>query len=103
MTEKNTQDESAIEVRCYFVRRRNALSVRADFDQIYLDHYLHLMQHEIRTEPTNDQKMKDALAACTLHLASRPWTEVSAWTLHFTNPLMNLFVTGNSNEENQLV
>ena len=43
---KETQD-SNIEVRCYFVRDRNALAVRANFAPAYLDHYLHLMQHEI--------------------------------------------------------
>jgi len=92
--------ESNIEVRCYFVRERNALAVRADFSPAYLDHYLHLMQHEIRMDPGHDGKLKDALAACTLHLASRPWNEVSAWTVHFSELKLNLFVTGNSREEN---
>lgn len=96
---KETQD-SNIEVRCYFVRDRNALAVRANFAPAYLDHYLHLMQHEIRMDPDHDGKLKDALAACTLHLASRPWDEVSAWTVHFSELNLNLFVTGNSREEN---
>ena len=89
-----------IEVRCYFVRHKNALVVRADFSQLYMDHYLHLLENQIKTDPTNDQKLKDALACCALHLASRPWDEVSAWTIHFSNPLINIFVTGNSNEKN---
>ena len=96
---KETQD-SNIEVRCYFVRNRNALAVRANFAPAYLDHYLHLMQHEIRMDPDHDGKLKDALAACTLHLASRPWDEVSAWTVHFSELQFNLFVTGNSREGN---
>ena len=48
-------------------------------------------------EQENDQKLKDALAGCALHLASRPWGEVSAWTIHFADPLINIFVTGNFN------
>ena len=100
MENKNSQDENSIEVRCYFVRHRNALAVRGNFGPVYMDHYLHLMQHQIRTNPDNDQKLKDALAGIALHLASRPWDEVSAWTIHFSDPLMNLFVTGNSNEGN---
>ena len=100
MENKNSQDENSIEVRCYFVRHRNALVVRGNFGPVYMDHYLHLMQHQIRTNPDNDQKLKDALAGIALHLASRPWDEVSAWTIHFSDPLMNLFVTGNSNEGN---
>ena len=100
MENKNAQDEDSIEVRCYFVRHRNALAVRGNFGPVYMNHYLHLMQHQIRTNPDDDQKLKDALAGIALHLASRPWDEVSAWTIHFSDPLMNLFVTGNSNEGN---
>ena len=100
MTDKISPEDSMIEVRCYFVRHKNALVVRADFSQLYMDHYLHLLENQIKTDPTNDQKLKDALACCALHLASRPWDEVSAWTIHFSNPLINIFVTGNSNEKN---
>ena len=100
MSEPKEDQESHIEVRCYFVRNRNALAVRADFSPAYLDHYLHLMQHEIRMKPEHDAKLRDAIAACTLHLASRPWNEVTAWTIHFGQLHLNLFVTGNSKEEN---
>lgn len=85
-----------MEVSSIFVRHRNALVVRAQFEPIYIDHYLHLMQHGIQLEPGQDQKLKDAIAGMTLHLASRPWGEVSAWTIHFQNPLLNIFVTGDS-------
>ena len=100
MPNPKEDQESNIEARCYFVRNRNALAVRADFAPAYLDHYLHLMQHEIKIDPEHDRKLKEALAACTLHLASRPWNEVSAWTIHFGQLHLNLFVTGNSKEEN---
>ncbi len=93
-------EETYIEVRCYFVRGRNALAVRADFGPLYVDHYLHLMQHGLQIAPGHDSLLKDALAACTLHLASRPWNEVSAWTVHFGSLPLNLFVTGNSTGEN---
>ena len=100
MTENNSIDDSMVEVRCYFVRHKNALAVRANFSQIYMDHYIHLLENQIKTDQLNDQNLKDALAGCALHLASRPWDEVSAWTIHFSNPLINIFVTGNSNERN---
>jgi molecular chaperone Hsp33 len=103
VTSKNDaqlDDSEYVEVRCYFVRGRNALAVRADFGPTYLDHYLHLMQHGLKLAPTHDALLKDALAACTLHLASRPWNEVSAWTIHFGEPALNLFVTGNSTDAN---
>lgn len=86
----------AIEVRCHFVRGRNALLVRGDFAPIYTDFYLHLMQHGIRHDRSQDTLLKDGLAALTLHLASRPWNEAIAWTLSWQSPLQNAFVTGSN-------
>ncbi|NNE92868.1 MAG: disulfide bond chaperone, partial [Verrucomicrobiales bacterium] len=85
-----------IEVRCYFVRERNALLVRGQFTPVYTDYYLHLMQHELRYEPDHDTLLKDAIAGLTLHLASRPWNEAAAWTLNFHDPLVNIFAAGSN-------
>jgi molecular chaperone Hsp33 len=89
-------ENEPIEVRCYFVRKRNALLVRSDFCTIYRDYYLHLMQHEIKYQPSLDARLKDALAGLALHLASRPRTEAAAWTLNWQEPRYNLFVTGSN-------
>ena len=89
-------EPEVIKVHCYFVRHRNALAVRAQFSELYTDFYLHLMQHELRYDSVPDQLLKDGLAALTLHLASRPRTEATAWTLNIQEPLLNLFVTGSS-------
>src|SRR5688572_8136727 len=85
-----------LEVRTYFVRGRNALVARADFGELYVDYYLHLGQFGYRYAPEHDSMLKEALAALTLHCASRPWNEETAWTIHFTQPLVNLFVTGDN-------
>lgn len=85
-----------IEVRCYFVRERNALAVRGEFSSIYTDYYLHLMQHQLRYDEGFDLLLKESLAALTLHLASRPWNEAIAWTVNWQDPLLNLFVTGSN-------
>ncbi len=85
---------SVVEVRSYFVRKRNALLVRGRFSPLYLDYYLHLMQHQLKYEERADLMLKDALAGLALHLCSRPQDEGCAWTLNFHEPLMNLFVTG---------
>jgi molecular chaperone Hsp33 len=85
-----------LEVRTYFVRGRNALVARADFGELYVDYYLHQGQHGYHHLPQHDQMLKEALAAITLHNASRPWNEASAWTIHFEDPLVNLFVTGDN-------
>ena len=68
--------------------------VRADFAPLYVDYYLHLMQHGIKHRVDHDDYLKDALAAFALHMVSRPWKERTAWTVHFQEPFLNVFVTG---------
>lgn len=99
VTPPETENEP-IEIRCYFVRERNALAVRASFESLYTDYYLHLMQHQIRYEPEWDQMLKDGFAALALHLASRPRNEATAWTINLADPAMNLFLTGSNRQEN---
>ena len=91
-----TSVPDAFSVRTYFVRGRNALVARADFSGLYVDYYLHLAQHAIRPAPAHDDMLKEALAALTLHCASRPVNESCAWTINFQNPLLNLFVAGDN-------
>lgn len=90
--------EDAVEVRCYFVRRRNALLVRAQFTPVYTDLYLHLADHRLRYGADGAELLKDGLAALVLHLASRPWNEAIAWTMSWQDPLLNLFVTGSNRD-----
>src|ERR1700730_831383 len=85
-----------LQVRTYFVRGRNALVARADFGELYVDYYLHQGQYGYHHAPEHDGMLKEALAALTLHCASRPWNEAWAWTIHFHRPLLNLFVTGDN-------
>jgi molecular chaperone Hsp33 len=94
-TPPNTAD-AGLEVRTYFVRERNALVARADFSELYVDYYLHLSSNQIKVEPEHDAMFKRALAAFTLHSASRPWNELTAWTINFQQPLVNLFLTGDN-------
>lgn len=96
MTDEAPGLAQGLEVRTYFVRGRNALVARADFSDLYVDYYLHQGQHSYQHDPLHDEMLKEALAAQTLHCASRPRNEVSAWTIHFQDPLLNLFVTGNN-------
>ncbi len=88
--------DEAVDIRCYFVRERNALLVRGDLSPLYTDYYLHLMQHGLRYETAQDQLLKDGFAALALHLASRPRNEAIAWTLSWQNPRQNVFVTGSN-------
>ncbi|MCE2861826.1 MAG: hypothetical protein RIR76_3255 [Verrucomicrobiota bacterium] len=88
--------ESGLEVRSAFVRNRNALIARADFGELFVDYYLHLGAHGLRLEPGIDALFKRALAAFTLHCASRPRNELTAWTINFQRPLVNVFLVGDN-------
>lgn len=89
-------DLSVVEARSFYVRGRNVLLAQAGFGPLYVDYYLHLMQHGIRNDEPADLMLKEALAVMTLHLCSRPQDEVCAWTINLHDPLLNIFVTGGS-------
>jgi molecular chaperone Hsp33 len=94
----NAPDDFTI-IESVYVRHRNALLLRGQFTQLYIDYYLHLMQHGIRHPAELDQMLKDALAMMVLHLVARPWSETIAWTVNLRAPRVNLFVTGGSVQE----
>lgn len=89
-------EDPGIEVRTYFARGRNALVARADFSELYASLYLHQMDTGQKVEGELDNLLRDALAALTLHCASRPWNETVAWTVNFQHPLANIFVSGDN-------
>lgn len=84
------------EIRTYFVRNRNALVARGLFDELYVDYFLHIGEQKLHVEAEHAELFKRALAAFTLHMASRPWNDMSAWTIHFQKPFVNLFLTGDN-------
>jgi len=96
MSDPENSADPGIEVRTYFARGRNALVARAEFSELYTAFYLHRMDCGNRLEGSSDQLLRDALAAVTLHSASRPWKETVAWTVNFQTPLANVFVSGNN-------
>lgn len=96
MLETENSIDPGIEVRTYFARRRNALVARAEFSELYAATYLHRMDSGSTLDESTDKLLRDALAAVTLHCASRPWKEMVAWTVNFPSPLVNVFVSGNN-------
>ena len=100
MAESNPVDpaEPGLEVRTYFVRGRNALVARANLSELYVDYYLHLGKHGLRPAEAHDALFKRALAAFVLHSASRPWNEMTAWTINIQDPRVNLFLTGDNEQ-----
>lgn len=96
MSEEKRGEPSQVDIRSYYVRERHGMAVFGQFAPIYMDYYLHLMQNSLRYEQRHDQLLKDALATVTLHLCSRPQNEMTAWTINLQDPVLNLFVTGDS-------
>lgn len=99
MPEQNVVAEFTI-VQSIYIRKRNCLMLKADFSPLYVDYYLHLMQHKLRNPETEDSIFKQLLACLALHLVSRPWQEYHAWTFNTKEPtLANYFVAGSSISE----
>jgi len=88
--------DAGLEVRTHFVRNRNVLLSRADLGDLYVDYYLHLADHRMKPAPAHDAIFRRALAAFVLHTATRPWNELTAWTINFQDPLVNVFLTGDN-------
>ena len=84
------------QVRTHYVRSRNALYARVDLGELYVDYYLHLSENGLKPAPEHDALYKRALAAFVLHTVSRPWNEMTAWTINFQDPRVNLFLTGDN-------
>lgn len=83
-------------VDTHFVRHRNVLLARADFSPLYVDYYLHLADYGIQHDAEQDRILRGALAAFTLHCASRPRNEHIAWTINFQDPLLNAFLVADN-------
>lgn len=96
MSQMLSPDLSVAEIRSFYVRKRNCLLVRGRFSPLYMDYYLHLMQHGMKYPDGLDMMLKDTLAGLALHLCSRPQDEGCAWTINIQDPLLNLFVAGGS-------
>lgn len=96
MSEDKLIDDRHAEVRTYFVRGRNALIARGDLSRIYVDYYLHVADYDLKVTEGAAGFAKEAMAAMTLHCAARPRNERVAWTVNFQNPLLNVFVAGDS-------
>lgn len=86
------------EIRTYFVRERNAMVARGQFPRMYVDYYLHLADWGMQVDPGVAGVAKMALAAVALHCASRPVNELTAWTVNFQHPLLNVFAAGDNSQ-----
>lgn len=98
MPDDQASEHNGALVTVDFVRHRNALLVRADLGPLFTDYYLHLADHQRRYTPEPAAIFRQALAAFTLHCASRPLNEHIAWTLNFQEPRLNVFLAGDNED-----
>jgi len=96
MSDDESPAEPVFSVVSNFVRERNVLFAMANFGDLYVDYYLHLKDNRIELDPRADDLLKISLAAFALHCVSRPRNEVLAWTINFQDPLLNLFLGGDT-------
>ena len=98
MPEDQANELNGVVVTVDFVRHRNAMLVRADLGALFTDFYLHVADHQLHYTPEQAAIFKAALAAFTLHCASRPLNEHIAWTMNFQNPRLNIFLAGDNED-----
>lgn len=97
MSDNLPSDESEVlSIKSRFVRGRNLLYAKADFSQLYVDYYLHLKDNDLKLTPDLDDRLKTGIALFGLHCVSRPRNDILAWTINFQEPLLNLFLAGDT-------
>jgi len=79
-----------------FIRYRNILLTHADFTPLFTDFFQHLQRFGINLSKEQGVLFRDFLAAFALHAASLPRNAVLSWTVHLTDPLINVFLTGDT-------
>lgn len=97
-SQNENQPPNGAVVTLDFVRHRNVLLVRGDLSPVFVDYYLHLADNGLKHAPAHDHLLKQALAAFTLHCASRPQREHIAWTISLQEPRLNLFLAGDNED-----
>lgn len=95
---KEKIDAHTIEVQSRFIRNRNVLMATANLEKLFNSYHNHVDRYHLSIEPEYQMLFEPALAAFTLHCVSRPRREAISWTINFQNPLLNLFLVGDTDE-----
>ena len=92
---KSQPNESQpISVRRLFFDDQSAILAHANI-RVLIETYLeHAKTWALPLDGLGEIMMRQALGAAALHLSCRPHDEEVAWTFNFTDPAVNLFVTG---------
>lgn len=77
-------------------REHEAIFARADFGGIFASFDDHARLWSVEPDPLGRIIVHQGLGAACLYLSSRPLDEELAWTLNFSEPSQNVFVTGST-------
>lgn len=88
--------ENEVEIASDYVRPRNCVRHVGHFEPLWDGLDYQLLQNGHKVEPAHRTLLRDLLVACTLHHANKPWNEMTGWTVNLTEPLVNLFATGDT-------
>lgn len=86
----------ATSIDSLFVRERHVLLARVDLQPILDVVTAHIAEHNIVMRDDSRKRFNGALAAFLLHCASRPRSEHLSWTINFQQPLLNIFLVGDT-------
>lgn len=79
-----------------FIRQRNILITQADFTALFADVEAHCQKHHLTLSEEAQRMFHSALAIFAMHLSSHPRNEQISWTLNFQEPLLNIFLVGDT-------
>lgn len=87
-------------VRRLVLREREAMLATGDFSSVFQAWHEHVLRWELEVDGLGEIMMHQALAGAALQLAFRVPEESTAWTLNFSEPTANVFVSGGGHDHN---
>lgn len=86
-------------VESLFLRGRNILLTRGDLAPLQTQWQAHLAKHHLGLPVELSNLFWRAMGAFTLHCVSRPRRQSLSWTINFQEPLTNLFLVGDTDDD----
>jgi molecular chaperone Hsp33 len=80
----------------HFVRGRNVLVSTADMSLLFSQCDRHLEAHHVTMDEAQLAIFRAFLSGFALHTAAYPRTAILAWTIHFQDPHLNVFLGGDA-------
>ncbi len=93
------QESDHTRVESLFLRGRNVLLTRADFSPLMTQWRNHLDRNCLEFPVELLNMFQRALGVFALHCVSRPRRQTLSWTINFQEPLTNLFLVGDTDED----